>query len=194
MSICIQTYDILRDQLFRPIAKQRADYFKQQLLGNILQKKPYQLIENKHDRSKTFDDYIDNDNLPEYCFKDLTNNRKFWVEVENRSRWLGGYPDQYVSSIDAERLSSYRKYDAIRRMFLALTVGSENISCEGLEYYLVPIRFISYGDVLHRKMMQYFVIRNGDSGIDHPNSPLSSTALWTRFNWKHTTSAKEIQQ
>ena len=194
MSICIQTYDFLREQLFRPIAKQKADYFKQQLLNNILQKTPYQMIETKHDRSETFDDYIDNDNLPEYCFKDLTNDRKFWVEMEHRSRWLGGYPHQYVPSISGKRLARYKKYDAIRRMFLAITVGGENKYDNPLEFYLVPVRFINNGSVIYRKMLQYHVLRDVDFAVEELESPLSSAALWARFNWKRATTGTEIQQ
>ena len=63
MGICIQTFDILRKQLFRPTAALKADYFKQHLLDNILQKKPYQLLGTKHDGSNSFDVYLDNDNV-----------------------------------------------------------------------------------------------------------------------------------
>ena len=193
MGICIQTFDILRKQLFRPTATLKADYFKQHLLDNILQKKPYQLIETKHDGSETFDDYLDNDNLPEYCFKDLTNDRKFWVEVEHRSRWIGEYPHQYVPSITGKRLARYKKYDALRRMFLAITVGGENKYGDLLEYYLVPVRFINSGSVIYRKKLQYHVLRNVDLALNDPESPLSSAALWTRFNRKRTASRKKIQ-
>ena len=194
MGICIQTYDILRKQLFRPTAALKADYFKQHLLDNILQKKPYQLIETKHDGSDSFDDYLDNDKLPEYCFRDQTNDRKFWLEIEHRSRWLGGYPHQFVRSIDEKRLARYKKYDALRRMFLAITVGGENKYGNPLEFYLVPVRFINHGNVIYRKMLQYHVLRNVDSAVHDPESPLSSAALWARFNWKRATSGKEIQQ
>ena len=194
MGICIQTYDILRKQLFRPTSALKADFFKQHLLDNILQKKPYQLIETKHDDSDTFDDYLDNDKLPEYCFKDMTNDRKFWVEIEHRSRWLGTYPHQFVRSIDEKRLARYKKYDAIRRVFLAITIGGENKYGNLLEFYLVPVRFINQGSVIYRKMLQYYVLRNVDFSLHDPESPLSSAALWARFNWKRTVSRKEIQQ
>ena len=194
MGICIQTYDILRKQLFRPTTALKADFFKQHLLDNILQKKPYQLIETKHDDSDTFDDYLDNDKLPEYCFKDMTNDRKFWVEIEHRSRWLGTYPQQFVHSIDEKRLARYKKYDAIRRIFLAITVGGENKYGNPLEYYLAPVRFINQGSVIYRKLLQYHVLRNVDLALQDPESPLSSAALWARFNWKRTNSGKEIQQ
>ena len=194
MGICIQTYDILRKQLFRPTAALKADYFKQHLLDNILQKRPFKLIGKKHDGSETFDDYLDNDNLPEYCFKDLTNDRKFWVEMEHRSRWLGGYPHQYVPSISRERLARYKKYDAIRRMFLAITVGGENKYDNPLEFYLVPVRFINNGSVIYRKMLQYHVLRDVDFAVEELESPLSSAALWARFNWKRATTGTEIQQ
>ena len=194
MGICIQTYDILRKQLFRPTTALRADFFKQHLLDNILQKKPYQLIETKHDDSDTFDDYLDNDKLPEYCFKDLTNDRKFWVEIEHRSRGLGTYPHQFVRSIDEKRLARYKKYDAIRRVFLAITVGGENKYGNPLEFYLAPVRFINQGSVIYRKRLQYHVLRNVDLALHDLESPLSSAALWARFDWKHTVSRKEIQQ
>ena len=194
MGICIQTYDILRKQLFRPTTALKADFFKQHLLDNILQKKPYQLIETKHDDSDTFDDYLDNDKLPEYCFKDMTNDRKFWVEIEHRSRWLGTYPHQFVRSIDEKRLARYKKYDAIRRVFLAMCVGGENKSGNPLEFYLAPVRFINQGSVIYRKRLQYHVLRNVDLALHDPESPLSSAALWARFDWKHTVSRKEIQQ
>ena len=194
MGICIQTYDILRKQLFRPTAALKADYFKQHLLDNILQKRPFKLIGTKHDGSETFDDYLDNDNLPEYCFKDLTNDRKFWVEMEHRSRWLGGYPHQYVPSISRERLARYKKYDAIRRMFLAITIGGENKYGNTLEFYLVPVRFINHGSVIYRKMLQYHVLRDVDFAVEELESPLSSAALWARFNWKRATTGTEIQQ
>ena len=190
MSLCIQTYDILRKQLFRPTAVLKSDYFKQHLLDNILHKKPYQLIETKHDGSDTFDDYLDNDNLPEYCFKDLTNDRKFWVEVEHRSRWIGEYPHQYVPSITGKRLARYKRYDALRRMFLAITVGGENKYGNPLEFYLVPVRFINHGNVIYRKILQYHVLRNVDLALHDPESPLSSAALWTRFSRKRTASGK----
>ena len=194
MGLCIQTYDILRKQLFRPTVALKADYFKQHLLDNILQKKPYQLLETKHDGSDTFDAYLYNDNLPEYCFRDQTNDRKFWVEVEHRSRWRGSYPHQYVLSIAGKRLTRYKNYDAIRRMFLAITVGGENKYGNQLELYLVPVRFINHGNVIYRKMLQYHVLRNVDSAVHDPESPLSSAALWGRFNWKGAASRKEIQQ
>ena len=194
MGICIQTYDILRKQLFRPTTALKADFFKQHLLDNILQKKPYQLIETKHDDSDTFDDYLDNDKLPEYCFKDMTNDRKFWVEIEHRSRWLGTYPHQFVRAIDEKRLARYKKYDAIRRVFLAITVGGENKYGNPLEFYLAPVRFINQGSVIYRKILQYHVLRNVDLALHDPESPLSSAALWARFDWKHTVSRKEIQQ
>ena len=194
MGVCIQTYDILRKQLFRPTGALKADFFKQHLLDNILQKKPYQLVETKHDGSDTIDDYLDNDNLPEYCFKDLTNDRKFWVEIEHRSRWIGTYPRQFVRSIDEKRLTRFKKYDALRRMFLAFTVGGENKYDNPLEFFLVPVRFINQGRVIYRKMLQYYVLRNVDLALHDPESPLSSTALWARFNRKHTASRKKIQQ
>jgi len=194
MGICIQTYDILRKQLFRPTAALKADFFKQHLLDNILKKKPYQLIETKHDGSGTFDDYLDNDNLPEFCFKDLTNDRKFWVEIEHRSRWLGTYPHQFVGSIDEKRLACFKKYDAIRRVFLAITVGGENKYGNLLEFYLVPVRFINQGSVIYRKVLQYHVLRNVDLALHDPESPLSSAGLWSRFNWKRSVFRKEIQQ
>ena len=194
MGICIQTYDILRKQLFRPTAALKADFFKQHLLDNILQKKPYQLIETKHDGSDTFDDYLDNDNLPEYCFKDLTNDRKFWVEIEHRSRLLVTYPNQFVRSIDEKRLAQYKKYDAIRRVFLAITVGGENKYGNPLEFYLVPVWFINQGSVIYRKMLQFHVLRIVDLTLHDPESPLSSAALWARFNWKRSVSRKEIKQ
>ena len=194
MGICIQTYDILRKQLFRPTAALKADYFKQHLLDTILQKRPFKLIGKKHDGSETFDDYLDNDNLPEYCFKDLTNDRKFWVEMEHRSRWLGGYPHQYVPSISGKRLARYKKYDAIRRMFLAITIGGENKYDNPLEFYLVPVRFINHGSVIYRKMLQYHVLRDVDFAVEELESPLSSAALWARFNWKRATTGTEIQQ
>ena len=193
MGICIQTYDILRKQLFRPTTELKADFFKQHLLDNILQKKPYQLIETKHDDSDTFDDYLDNDKLPEYCFKDMTNDRKFWVEIEHRSRWLGTYPHQFVGSIDEKRLACFKKYDAIRRVFLAITVGGENKYGNPLEFYLAPVRFINQGSVIYRKRLQYHVLRNVDLALHDPESPLSSAALWARFDWKRTVSRKEIQ-
>ena len=193
MGICIQTFDILRKQLFRPTTALKADYFKKHLLDNILQKKPYQLIETKHDGSETFDDYLNNDNLPEYCFKDLTNDRKFWVEIEHRSRWIGEYPHQYVPSITGKRLARYKKYDALRRMFLAITIGGENKYGNLLEFYLVPVRFINHGNVIYRKILQYYVFRNMDLALHDPESPLSSAALWARFNRKRPTSGKEIQ-
>ena len=192
MGLCIQTYDILRKQLFRPTVALKADYFKQHLLDNILQKKPYQLLGTKHDGSDTFDAYLYNDNLPEYCFRDQTNDRKFWVEVEHRSRWRGSYPHQYVLSIAGKRLTRYKNYDAIRRMFLAITVGGENKYGNQLELYLVPVRFINHGNVIYRKMLQYHVLRNVDSAVHDPESPLPSEALWGRFNWKRTTSGKVI--
>ena len=194
MGICIQTYDILRKQLFRPTTELKADFFKQHLLDNILQKKPYQLIETKHDDSDTFDDYLDNDKLPEYCFKDMTNDRKFWVEIEHRSRWLGTYPHQFVGSIDEKRLACFKKYDAIRRVFLAITVGGENKYGNLLEFYLVPVRFINQGSVIYRKVLQYHVLRNVDLALHDPESPLSSAGLWSRFNWKRSVFRKEIQQ
>ena len=194
MGICIQTYDILRKQLFRPTAALKADFFKQHLLDNILKKKPYQLIETKHDVSDTVDDYHDNDNLPEYCFKDLSNDRKFWVEIEHRSRWLGTYPHQFVRSIDEKQLARFKKYDAIRRVFLAITVGGENKYGNRLEFYLVPVRFINQGSVIYRKVLQYHVLRNVDLAFHDPESPLSSAGLWSRFNWKRSVSRKEIQQ
>ena len=194
MSLCIQTYDILRKQLFRPTVALKADYFKQHLLDNILQKKPYQLLGTKHDGSDTFDAYLYNDNLPEYCFRDQTNDRKFWVEVEHRSRWRGSYPHQYVLSIAGKRLTRYKNYDAIRRMFLAITVGGENKYGNQLEFYLVPVRFINQSSVIYRKILQYHVLRNVDFSLHDPESPLSSAALWARFDWKHTVSRKEIQQ
>ena len=194
MGICIQTYDILRKQLFRPTTELKADFFKQHLLDNILQKKPYQLIETKHDGSGTFDDYLDNDNLPEFCFKDLTNDRKFWVEIEHRSRWIGTYPHQFVGSIDEKRLACFKKYDAIRRVFLAITVGGENKYGNLLEFYLVPVRFINQGSVIYRKVLQYHVLRNVDLALHDPESPLSSAGLWSRFNWKRSVIRKEIQQ
>jgi hypothetical protein len=43
-------------------------------------------------------------------------------------------------------------------------------------------------------MLQYHVLRNVDSAVHDPESPLSSAALWARFNWKRATSGKEIQQ
>ena len=192
MGLCIQTYDILRKQLFRPTVALKADYFKQHLLDNILQKKPYQLLGTKHDGSDTFDAYLYNDNLPEYCFRDQTNDRKFWVEVEHRSRLRGSYHHQYVLSIAGKRLTRYKNYDAIRRMFLAITVGGENKYGNQLELYRVPVRFINHGNVIYRKMLQYHVLRNVDSAVHDPESPLSSAALWARFNWKRTTSGKVI--
>ena len=192
MSLCIQTYDILRKQLFRPTAALKADYFKQHLLDNILRKKPYQLLETKHDGSHSFDAYLDNDNLPEYCFRDQTNGRKFWVEIEHRSRWRGRYPYQYVPSIAEKRLSRYKKYDALRRMFLAITVGGEDTYGNPLEFYVIPVRFIHHGSVIYRKMLQYHVLRNVDSKVCDPESPLSSAALWARLNWKYTAYQKEI--
>ena len=192
MSLCIQTYDILRKQLFRPTAALKADYFKQHLLDNILRKKPYQLLETKHGGSHSFDAYLDNDNLPEYCFRDQTNGRKFWVEIEHRSRWRGRYPYQYVPSIAEKRLSRYKKYDALRRMFLAITVGGEDTYGNPLEFYVIPVRFIHHGSVIYRKMLQYHVLRNVDSKVCDPESPLSSAALWDRLNWKHTAYQKEI--
>ena len=192
MSLCIQTYDILRKQLFRPTAALKADYFKQHLLDNILRKKPYQLLETKHDGSHSFDAYLDNDNLPEYCFRDQTNGRKFWVEIEHRSRWRGRYPYQYVPSIAEKRLSRYKKYDALRRMFLAITVGGEDTYGNPLEFYVIPVRFIHHGSVIYRKMLQYHVLRNVDSIVCDPESPLSSAALWARLNWKYTAYQKEI--
>ena len=194
MGICIQTYDILRTELFKPAAALKADYFKQHLLDNIFQKNPYKLVGTKHDGSRTFDDYLDNDNLPEYCFKDQTNDRKFWVEIVHRSRWRGGYPHQYVLSIAGKRLARYKKYDALRRMFLGITVGGENKYGDLLEYYLVPVRFINSGSVIYRKKLQYHVLRNVDLVVQEPESPLSSAALWARFNWKRTASGKEIRQ
>jgi hypothetical protein len=79
-------------------------------------------------------------------------------------------------------------------MFLAITVGGENKYGNPLEFYLVPVRFINPGSVIYRKMLQYFVVRDVDSAVHDPESPLSSAALWARFNWKRTASGKEIRQ
>ena len=103
------------------------------------------------------------------------------------------YPHQFVRSIDEKRLARYKKYDALRRMFLAITVGGENKYGNPLEFYLVPVRFINHGNVIYRKMLQYHVLRNVDSAVHDLESPLSSAALWARFNWKRATSGKEIQ-
>ena len=140
------------------------------------------------------DSYLDNDNLPEYCFRDQTNDRKFWVDIEHRSRWLGGYPHQFVRSIDQKRLTRFKKYDALRRMFLAITVGGENKYGNPLEFYLAPVRFINQGSVIYRKVLQYHVLRNVDLALHDPESPLSSAGLWSRFNWKRSVFRKEIQQ
>jgi hypothetical protein len=97
-----------------------------------------------------------------------------------------------VRSIDEKRLARYKKYDAIRRVFLAITVGGENKYGNPLEFYLVPVRFINQGSVIYRKVLQYHVLRNVDLAFHDPESPLSSAGLWSRFNRKHTTSRKEI--
>ena len=97
-------------------------------------------------------------------------------------------------SIAGKRLTRYKNYDAIRRMFLAITVGGENKYGNQLELYLVPVRFINHGNVIYRKMLQYHVLRNVDSAVHDPESPLSSAALWGRFNWKGAASRNEIQQ
>jgi hypothetical protein len=78
-------------------------------------------------------------------------------------------------------------------MFLAITVGGENKYGNPLEFYLVPVRFINHGNVMYRKMLQYHVLRNVDLALHDPESPLSSAALWARFNRNRTNSGKEIQ-
>jgi len=79
-------------------------------------------------------------------------------------------------------------------MFLAITVGGENKYGNPLEFFLMPVRYINHGNVIYRKMLQYHVLRNVDLALYDPESPLSSAALWARFNWKRSVSKKEIQQ
>ena len=79
-------------------------------------------------------------------------------------------------------------------MFMAFTIGGENKYGNPLEFYLVPVRLMNQGSVIYRKMLQYHVLRNVDFALHDPESPLSSAALWARFDWKRTVSRKEIQQ
>ena len=185
MNSIISTYEIIRKNLFRSETRITNQYFKEYFLDAILLKHPYKLLTRKHDHSDSIDTYIHNDTLPEYSFIDLTNNRKFFVDTYHQSMWLGSYPHQYLDPIQEEKLLLYQKYDAIRRLFIAITVGGTEASGKPIEYYFVPVRYLKQGNKLFRKMMQYFVIRNVDVSFDEYMSPLSSKALWRRFEWKN---------
>ena len=185
MNSIISTYEIICNNLFRSETRIKNQYFKEYFLDAILLKHPYKLLTRKHDHSDSIDTYIHNDTLPEYSFIDLTNNRIFFVDTYHQSMWLGSYPHQYLDPIQEEKLLLYQKYDAIRRLFIAITVGGTEASGKPIEYYFVPVRYLKQGNKLFRKMMQYFVIRNVDVSFDEYMSPLSSKALWRRFEWKN---------
>ena len=184
MNSIISTYEIIRNNFFKSDRKIRDQYFKNYFLDAILNKHPYKLLSNKHDHSHSIDSYIKNDTLPEYSFIDLTNKKKFFVESYYQPNWLGSYPHQYINPIEKEKLLSYQKYDAIRRLFIAVTIGDNQITGKPLECFLVPVRYLKHEHKLYRKMMQYFVIRNIDVSLNEFTSPLSSHDLWKRFDWK----------
>ena len=190
MNSIISTYEIIRKNLFRSETKIRDHYFKEYFMDSILLKHPYKLLTTKHDHSDSIDTYIHNDTLPEYSFIDLTNNRKFFVDTYHQPVWLGTYPHQYLDPIKKEKLLLYQKYDAIRRLFMAITVGGSQISGKPLECYFVPVRYLKSGNKLFRKMIHYFVIRNVDVSFDEYSSPLSSNDLWRRFEWKNFTTSQ----
>ena len=190
MNSIISTYEIIRKNLFRSETKIRDHYFKEYFMDSILLKHPYKLLTTKHDHSDSIDTYIHNDTLPEYSFIDLTNNRKFFVDTYHQPVWLGTYPHQYLDPIKKEKLLLYQKYDAIRRLFMAITVGGSQISGKPLECYFVPVRYLKSGNKLFRKMIHYFVIRNVDVSFDEYSSPLSSNDLWRRFEWKNYTTSQ----
>ena len=190
MNSIISTYEIIRKNLFRSETKIRNHYFKEYFMDSVLLKHPYKLLTTKHDHSDSIDTYIHNDTLPEYSFIDLTNNRKFFVDTYHQPVWLGTYPHQYLDPIKKEKLLLYQKYDAICRLFMAITVGGSQISGKPLESYFVPVRYLKSGNKLFRKMIHYFVIRNVDVSFDEYSSPLSSNDLWRRFEWKNYTTSQ----
>ena len=186
MNSLISTYEIICKNLFNSDTKVRDQYFKEYFLDAVLKKHPYKLLTMKHDQSSSIDEYIHNDTMPEYCFIDLTNDQKFFVDSYHQPIWLGTYPYQYINPIIKEKLLLYQKYDSIRRLFIAITIGGDRISGKPLECFLVPVRYLKHEHKLFRKMLQYFVIQNVDVSVDEYTSPLSSDDLWNRFEWKNS--------
>jgi hypothetical protein len=186
MNSLISTYEIICRNLFKSDIKVRDQYFKEYFLDSILSKHPYKLLTTKHDRSSTIDEYIQNDTMPEYCFIDLTNDKKFFVDAYHQPAWLGSYPHQYINPMIKQKLLLYQKYDSSRRLFIAITVGDGRISGTPIECFLVPVRFLKHEQKLFRKLLQYFAIQNVDISFEEYSSPLSSHDLWNRFDWRNS--------
>jgi len=189
MNSLISTYEIIRKNFFNSDIKVRDQYFKEYFLDSILSKYPYKLLTTKHDHSSTIDEYIQNDTMPEYCFIDLTNDKKFFVDAYHQPVWLGSYPHQHINPMIKEKLLLYKKYDSIRRLFIAITVGGDRISGTPIECFLVPVRFLKHEHKFFRKLLQYFAIQNVDIWFDEYSSPLSSNDLWNRFEWRNSGTA-----
>ena len=181
----MSTYKIIRQNLFQSNTKIRNQYFKEYYLDSILRKYPYKLLRTKHDHSSSIDEYIQNDLMPEYCFMDLTNERKFFVDFYYQPIWLGSYPYQYINPMVKEKLLLYQKYDSIRRLFIAIMVGGDRLTGKKMDCFFVPVRYLKHDHKFFRKMLQYFVIQNVDVSFDEFSSPLSSEDLWNRFNWRN---------
>ena len=186
MNLSISTYELICKKLFKSDIKVRDQYFKEYFLDSILNKYPYKLLTSKHDHSSTIDEYIQNDAMPEYSFIDLTNDKKFFVDAYHQPIWLGSYPHQHINPMIKEKVLLYHKYDSIRRLFIAITVGGGRISGKSIECFIVPVRFLKYEQRLFRKMLQYFAIQNVDLSFDEYSSPLSSIDLWSRLEWRNT--------
>ena len=186
MNSLMSTYEIICKNLFKSDIKVRDQYFKEYFLDSILNKYPYKLLTTKHDNSSSLDEYIQNDAMPEYSFIDLTNDKKFFVDAYHQPIWLGNYPHQYINPMIKEKVLLYHKYDSIRRLFIAITVGGGRISGKSIECFIVPVRFLKHEQRLFRKMLQYFAIQNVDLSFDEYSSPLSSIDLWSRLEWRNT--------
>ena len=185
MNPIMSTYKIIRQNLFQSNTKIRNQYFKEYYLDSILRKYPYKLLRTKHDHSSSIDEYIQNDLMPEYCFMDLTNERKFFVDFYYQPIWLGSYPYQYINPMVKEKLLLYQKHDSIRRLFIAIMVGGDRLTGKKMDCFFVPVRYLKHDHKFFRKMLQYFVIQNIDVLFDEFSSPLSSEDLWDRFNWRN---------
>ena len=190
MNSIISTIDTIRKDLFKSKTKIRDHYFKQYFLDSILTKHPFMLVNQKHNHSDSFKKYLYNDRLPEYTFMDVTNERKFFVDTYYKPSWLGSYPHQYIDSLDKDRLLLLKKYDSIRRLFIAITIGGDRISGKPLECFLVPVRYLEHEHKYFRKQLQCFTIHNVNISFDEFTSPLSSKDLWKRFNWKYNYTPK----
>jgi len=163
MSRLIRGLKSLARELVKPDSYAKGQDFEEYVRKWIFQKDKYEVVHRTHDYSDNKEDYIEDSLNPDFCFRDKSNKKEFYVEAKFRS----SYWKDAIEWTYSDQFKRYNDADQKRPVIIIIGVGGSPKMPEDI--FIFPVKAVKYTK-LFRSTLRPF---------DHqPDSALYPRDLW----------------